>query len=276
MKAPFILRGFFFFYVSTASVLRNFSVSFSEMLLMQRARIKHVERRKEAMKEPCYRHELKYLLSPEKAEILSKRLEKFLPRDPHVRGKGYTIRSLYFDSFNDEALQDNLMGAALREKFRIRLYEEDFTLIRLEKKVKHLSQGFKESGLLTPLETSWILEGRYEFLKEKKERVFMDFYMALSGKLLRPKVIITYDREPFMWEAGNVRITLDRNIRFYRNPMDFLKKNLCCLPDEKEKALLEVKYDGFLPSFIPAILSGENPLQSAHSKYVLGRFALDY
>jgi len=214
------------------------------------------------MKEPCYRHELKYLLSPEKAEILSKRLEKFLPRDPHVRGKGYTIRSLYFDSFNDEALQDNLMGAAHREKFRIRLYEEDFTLIRLEKKVKHLSQGFKESGILTPLETSWILEGRYEFLKEKKERIFMDFYMALRGKLLRPKVIITYDREPFMWEAGNVRITLE--------------KNLCCLPDEKRKALLEVKYDGFLPSFIPAILSGENPLQSAHSKYVLGRFALDY
>ena len=226
------------------------------------------------MQHSSYRNELKYLLSPDKAEVLSQRLVAFLPRDPHVRGRGYTIRSLYFDSHGEEALEDNLLGAPFREKFRIRLYEEDFETIRLEKKVKHLHQGFKESGLLTRAETKKILEGEYSFLVEKGEAIFVDFYLALTAKLLRPRIIVTYDREPFLWHAGNVRITLDRNIRFHQNPERFLEKVLYHVPDQKQKALLEVKYDQFLPSFIPLILVGENPLQTAHSKYVLGRFAL--
>jgi len=220
---------------------------------------------------PSYRNELKYLITPESRIILSNQLKYILKRDHHVEGKGYVIKSLYFDTVEDQALQDNLMGAPFREKFRIRCYNEDYDFLRLEKKVKHLSKGYKSSCVLTREETEQILQGDHEFLKEKKDPLFLEFYAKLVSEHLKPRLIVTYFREPFLLKAGNVRVTLDYDLRYSRNVERFLERDCTYFRESGAKCLLEVKYDAFLPDLIKAILKNHCPLRTANSKYVSGR-----
>ncbi len=220
---------------------------------------------------PSYRNELKYLISPESRIILSRQLERILKRDHHVEGKGYTIKSLYFDNIDDQSMQDNLMGAPLREKFRIRFYNDDDEYIRLEKKVKHLNKGFKISSAISREETESILRGDCDFLKSTKEELLKEFYVKLRSEHLKPKLIATYFREPFLYRPGNVRVTLDYDLRYSRDVEKFLERDTCYLHEASSKCLLEIKYDEFLPDLIGMILKVHCPLRTANSKYVTGR-----
>lgn len=221
---------------------------------------------------PGYRNELKYLISPSSRQVLSRQLERVLRRDPHAIGKGYAIRSLYFDTAQADALQDNLMGSAVREKYRLRLYNEDPDRIRLEKKVRHGNQGFKVSAQLTRQEVESILKGSFGFLKDHPEDLLREFYVRLRSGGLSPCLVVNYFREPFLFDPGNVRVTLDYDLAYSRNPRSFLDFSLPLIPEFRSKCLLEVKYDEFLPSLIPSLLEGHQPMRTAHSKYVTGRF----
>lgn len=46
----------------------------------------------------------------------------------------YKIRSLYFDNYLDKAVMEKFSGVSRREKFRIRLYNDNPSFIKLEKK----------------------------------------------------------------------------------------------------------------------------------------------
>lgn len=220
---------------------------------------------------PSYRNELKYLLRPESRIILSRQLERVLKRDPHAAGSGYTIRSLYFDTMDDAALRDNLLGASVREKFRIRCYNEDRSFMRLEKKVKHMNKGYKVSTCLSLSQVESILQGDYEFMKDQEDDLLLEFYARLKTELLRPCLVATYFREPFLYGPGNVRVTLDYDLRYSRDVRSFLLKDPPSFREDG-KCLLEVKFDEFLPDLIPLLLAGHCPMRTANSKYVTGRF----
>ena len=80
------------------------------------------------MDENSYRNEYKYIISPASKVMLSRNLGLIMKRDRNAIGKGYLVKSLYFDTIYDEALKDNLLGAPSREKFRIRCYNLTFTV----------------------------------------------------------------------------------------------------------------------------------------------------
>ena len=85
-----------------------------------------------------YRHEYKYLISTASAELLKRRLPAIMGRDPHAGPTGqYTIRSLYFDDSDHSAYEEKMSGVSDRAKYRIRYYNYDTRVIRLEKKEKH-------------------------------------------------------------------------------------------------------------------------------------------
>ena len=97
-----------------------------------------------------YRHELKYQISPADALALRQRLRAVMKRDPHTGADGlYTIRSVYFDNYGDKALREKVNGVQKREKFRIRYYNDDFSFITLEKKIKHNDLCMKIDAPLT-------------------------------------------------------------------------------------------------------------------------------
>ena len=81
-----------------------------------------------------YRHEFKYLISAESADLLRRRLPHWAGRDPHAGPNGqYAIRSLYFDDPELSALREKTSGVRDRVKYRIRCYNGDYSFLKLEK-----------------------------------------------------------------------------------------------------------------------------------------------
>lgn len=223
------------------------------------------------MIETCYRNELKYLISKPAQQIMSRRLRTVLKMDPHAGSDGYLVKSVYFDDFDDNSLLDNLMGTSDREKFRIRYYDTHTEFINLEKKVKKQNKGFKEISRLTLDEAERMIKGDIEFLKNHPDSLLREFYLKTKQKGLRAKVIVIYRREPFIFTAGNTRITLDFNIRNSLDVGRFFDPDLITSPQLTDRCLLEVKFDCYLPDIIRDIIQVPETQQTAHSKYGISR-----
>lgn len=220
-----------------------------------------------------YRNELKYVIDRPTAMMMVSRMEKCLPFDKNAGPTGqYQVTSMYFDDYSDNALNDNLIGQIARKKFRIRVYNKDDTYIRLEKKVKHNKGGIKESVLLSKDEYSKILKGDFEFLRDRDSSLLREFYIELTARNLKPKVIVEYDRQTFVYEYGQVRITFDKHIRYERNKLDVFEQDAMYLPAiEPDQVVMEVKFTGFLPAVIKAMIQEPGLIQQSVSKYSISR-----
>ncbi|RVU55717.1 polyphosphate polymerase domain-containing protein [Anaerosphaera multitolerans] len=214
------------------------------------------------------RHELKHNLNYLDYMVLRKKLISVLPRDKNTKGRReYKISSLYFDTPKDEALREKINGVNHREKFRIRYYNDDYNLIKLEKKSKINNLTYKESKKICKEEVEKIIKGDVSWMLESKDPILIEFYSKYNSKLLRPKTIVQYYREPFVFPAGNVRITFDRDIRRGMRVTDFFSGAPVSIPAGEEEIILEVKYDEFLPGFIRDIVQLGNRQSTACSKY---------
>lgn len=218
------------------------------------------------------RHELKYSISFAEHEILKRRLSRLFKGDEHAGADGeYRVRSLYFDTPDDRALMDKINGVDRREKFRLRLYNGDCSFIRLEKKIKQNGLCAKKSAVLTAAQTRSILSGDILWLRESGEELFIELYSKMQGRQLRPKTIVEYIRRPFTFPAGKVRITLDREIRSGLGSLDFLNPALPLLDTLESYAILELKYEGFIPEPVARAVQLGDRRQTAFSKYAVCR-----
>ncbi len=96
------------------------------------------------------RSELKYYISNFTYHILRNRLKYILKRDRHnLKDGGYFIRSLYFDSYSDDALYEKQSGFINRKKYRVRIYNTNSDFAKFEIKYRYNSQVFKESYVIT-------------------------------------------------------------------------------------------------------------------------------
>lgn len=220
-----------------------------------------------------YRYELKYVCSDLQLAQMEERLKKILKPDSHADGGGfYTIRSLYFDDYYDTALREKEDGVNLREKYRLRYYNRDVNLVRLEIKQKAGSKIRKESCRVTKEEADGMIEGNWYQAAQSGDRVAGRLFLKGALCLMQPKVIVEYDRFPYVCEEGNVRITFDKNIRSASGLEDFWRDRLPTRPVMPAGwHLLEVKFDEFLPDHIYRTLQMEHLTQTAFSKYALCR-----
>lgn len=218
------------------------------------------------------RHELKYQINHGDAHLVAGRLRKLFAYDKHAGTDGcYRVNSLYFDSPWDRALRQKIDGVNCREKFRIRYYNKDTSFIRLEKKMKNNGLCAKESVRITKEQVQLLLDGEYSFLLESEHPLMIELYSKMKGQLLRPRTIVCYDREAFLYEPGNVRITIDRNVRSGIGNLDFLNPDVCHVGVSDGSAILEVKYDAFLPELVRMAVQIPNRRASAYSKYAVCR-----
>ena len=212
------------------------------------------------------RHEIKYAVSLREVELLKRRLPLLLRRDPHAGPDGqYFIRSLYFDDSDYTAYREKLDGVKERTKYRIRFYNNDDRVIFLEKKTKDGDMTGKDSIRLTRAEAEAFLRGDPA----------VSALPGLAGELgrlrrgdWRPAVIVDYDRAAFTYPAGNVRVTIDMNVRTCPYRTDLFNDRLLTVPvlDEGE-AVLEVTFDAFLPAPVRELLHGVPKQRCAVSKY---------
>ena len=217
-----------------------------------------------------YRHELKYAITSADYLALRQRLRTMMKADPHVGADGcYTIRSVYFDNYRDKALREKVDGVQKREKFRIRYYNDNFSFITLEKKIKHNDLCMKIDAPLTVEDYRRILQEPGAWMLEHPEPLVRELYCKMKTQQLRPRVLVSYVREPYIYEAGNVRVTFDSHIRtslFQRDFSDGAISDICAT-DTPGDIILEVKFDAFLPEIIRCLLQSEELRQQAFSKY---------
>ena len=218
------------------------------------------------------RHEVKHQISPQEDLVLASRLGKLFSRDGHAGPDGsYRVTSLYFDTPYDAALREKLDGVDRREKFRLRYYGESPAWLKLEKKYKVNGLCGKRSARLSTEEAEGLLAGDWGFLLERGEPLLRELYSKLLGTGLRPRTVVCYDREAFTYAPGNVRVTLDRNIRTGLNCLDFLRPERFPLKPLEGLTVLGVKYDGFLPELVRMAVQTPGRRASACSKYALCR-----
>ena len=250
------------------------------------------ERENEAAKEPQdreskgtgamerdfqYRHEWKHEINTADMIAIRQRMRAVAKPDPHTTDGKYLIRSLYFDNLYDKALKEKIDGVDRREKWRVRFYNMDpSAVIHLEKKARRNGLGAKFSAGLTREEAQKLVDGDFGWMMEERavkeeSALVREFYSRILSQGLRPKVIVDYIREPFIFEAGNVRVTLDYDIRTGLYCTDFLNPDCVTIPARDAPILLEVKWDAYLPSIIRDAVQLKNRRAEAFSKYAVCR-----
>ncbi len=214
-----------------------------------------------------YRHEWKHEISVEDLMTLRLRLRTLMRSDPHAVDGRYRIRSLYFDTVSDRALREKLDGVNEREKFRIRYYNEDTSLIHLEKKSKWNSLGNKQSAVITKEEAQAIADGSLDWMLQHPHGLVRELYVKMRNEGLRPRTIVDYTREPFIYAPGNVRVTFDYHIRTGFACRDFLNPDCVTIPAGDAPIIMEVKWDTFLPDIIRDAIWLPGRRAGAFSKY---------
>jgi SPX domain protein involved in polyphosphate accumulation len=204
--------------------------------------------------------------------ILRSKLKAVMQPDVNTNEDGeYHIRSLYFDNYRDVALQEKISGINGREKFRIRCYNKDFQFINLEKKSKINGLCSKIKAPITKDQAEAILSCKTEWMAQSDEPLVVELYSKMKSGQLRPKTIVDYTREAFVYGPGNVRVTIDRDIRTGLFSTDLFNSNLPTVTAGYQQILLEVKYDSFIPEVISNIIQLDGRRQTAFSKYAASR-----
>ena len=217
------------------------------------------------------RHEYKYLISRADAELLKLRLPHIMERDPNAGENGqYTIRSLYFDDVDAAAYYEKVDGLDNRAKYRIRFYNYDGSNIKLEKKEKLGNLTRKTAQTITKNDARALEYAISEGCPDTPEGLTEELRLAVLGRGLRPKVLVDYDRTPFLCHAGNTRITIDENLRTRPYIAHLFASPRAMTPVlQPDEVILEVKFDDFLPGYLADALADIPKINMAISKFAM-------
>lgn len=218
-----------------------------------------------------YRYEKKFLINTYQMELLKNNLSAALYLDSNIKNEdgSYFIRSLYFDDYKDTSYNQVIDGISKREKYRIRFYDLDPSYITLEKKSKENNLGKKDKDKLSKEEVLNFINGA-ENLTEKP--VVNELQNKIKTNFYKPVIIIDYLRKAFTYPINDVRITLDYNISCSYQVDKFFDSDINSIPLlDKNTAILEVKYNDFLPDVIKRVINIKNLEVTSFSKYSVGR-----
>ncbi len=214
-----------------------------------------------------FRHEYKYVIPYGDMLELRNKLDKVLKLD---RGNAYIVRSLYFDSQDDSDYYDKQGGEMIRKKLRLRIYDINSDLAKIEIKGKYDYHQLKESLVVNKEIAKRIINGDYHDLLTMDSDLAKKIYVLFQSGY-RPKVIIEYDRAAYI-TTTTTRITFDYNIKrshdfdkFYTNDINYFELT------NPNDVVLEVKFDRFLEPYISKILDKYTSRYQSVSKYVMGR-----
>lgn len=218
------------------------------------------------------RRELKYLITRPEMCRIKPQLSAVLSADEHSGQEGYKVRSLYFDSLFDTDFEDKVDGYDSRRKVRLRVYNTEDAIVKLELKEKTGSAQRKRSILLNREEAERMIRGDYLFLLEKKEQLAQQLYPFLVTKCYRPKCIVEYDRVAYFRSENDIRVTFDQNLQATEASFDLFDDKLMLYPvAHPNEVTMEVKYRGFLYSYVKKLINQSDRMQISNSKYCRAR-----
>jgi hypothetical protein len=218
-----------------------------------------------------FRHELKYLINYRDHALIRSRLKSLLSSDANVDSDGsYTVRSLYFDDIYNRAYNDKYAGVLRRSKHRIRIYNQSDRVIKFERKNKTGQYNLKQTASMTKEQFYDVLQGNYGSLLESSSNLLKVFYHECVSNLMRPRVVVDYEREPYIMEAGDVRITFDKHIRAGVEGFDIFDDEMPMIETlDPGLLVMEVKFTEFLPNIIRKIMPNQAADYTEVSKFIL-------
>lgn len=218
------------------------------------------------------REEKKFLISIEEFMKKSHNLQQLLMQDEHNGVHGYLIRSLYFDTPFDDDYFEKVSGIECRRKIRLRIYDPENNFAMLEMKQKQGALQQKRSLKISREEAQRMIDGNYSFLLSYKEPFAAEVYGLMQRKCYRPKTIVEYHRKAFIAKENRIRITFDNQIVSTESSFDLFSPKLNMNPVlDPYDVVLEVKYNGFLLSYIKEMINSIDKSELSVSKYCLAR-----
>lgn len=218
------------------------------------------------------RKEKKFLISEIEQKNLIEWLDNVMVQDPHNGANGYPIRSLYFDTINDDDYENKYLGIQLRRKIRLRVYDPKQDFAMLEIKQKDGDNQLKRSLRVTKSDAMELINGHYEVLLKYKEPFAAECYGIMHMQCYRPKSVVVYQRKAFIAKENKIRITFDFNIRSNEINYNIFDENMALNPVfPTANTVLEVKFNGFLLSYIKDLLRKVDRSETSVSKYCCGR-----
>lgn len=218
------------------------------------------------------RKELKYLVQDTEVMRIARQLSAVMSRDKHNTEDGYLVRSLYFDTLTDRDFEDKVNGYDKRQKIRIRVYHPHDNTAKLELKEKEGNAQRKRSLTISREEAERMIDGDYTFLSEKSEPLARYLYSFMITECYRPKCIVEYDRLAFYTDTNETRVTFDRRLRATEADFGLFQEKLPLYPvANRAETTMEVKYNGFLFTYIKNLINTSEQMQVSNSKYCRAR-----
>lgn len=218
------------------------------------------------------RKEKKFLLTLQEVKKYEKYVNSVLTLDEHSTGDGYMVRSLYFDTIYNRDYEEKLEGIETRRKIRLRSYNpyDDFAI--LEIKQKQGENQKKRSLKISKEDALKMIKCNYTCLLNYQDEFALECYSIMNMYCYRPKTVVQYKRKAYIAKENRTRVTFDSNIVATESNFNIFDENLQLYPVfDKDKFVLEVKYNGFLLSYIKDILDMVKHSEVSVSKYCLGR-----
>ena len=218
------------------------------------------------------RQEKKFLITLAQFYQYAHYFDQIMHQDSHNKGEGYTIRSLYFDTLDDKDFNEKEDGIEIRRKIRLRNYGSESTFASLEMKQKQGAMQKKRSLKLKKEDAQRLIQRDYGVLLKYNDPFAAECYYLLNALGYTPKTVIEYKRKAYIAKENNIRITFDHHIVGTESYYDIFSKDLfqnSIFHDDL--VVLEVKYNGFLLSYLKDILQACNASELSVSKYCLGR-----
>ncbi|WP_274309036.1 polyphosphate polymerase domain-containing protein [Solibacillus daqui] len=222
---------------------------------------------------PNGRSEMKFGITYVDYQILKMKMRYLMKLDPHSGANGrYSIRSCYFDNFDNKVMNEKKEGFINRDKYRVRIYNKSDEVIHLERKSKRNNQTFKSKCKLSKKEFERMRVNDFEWMKDDERSLIRDLYKDIQLYHLKPITVVDYEREAYLYEHGNVRVTFDCKVQTSMHSTDMFNKTLPMVDVlEQNEVILEVKFDEYLPTVIKMLLQGIHTRHEAYSKYQLSR-----
>lgn len=212
-----------------------------------------------------FRSELKFFMNVSTAHMLRRRVAAIMKPDRHSDGL-YIVNNYYLDDRYDTCYNEKQVGSFVRDKYRIRFYNDDLSFIRFENKHKEGELSYKDTAIMTEDDFNAVNRGDMGYFLNSDEPLRQKVANLHRLRQLRVASSYTYTREAYVYEPGNVRITFDSNIR-----VNGLTPEPYHGAPPGAGGMMEVKFDRYLPSVIKEMLDGLPLIQTAMSKYCYSR-----
>lgn len=218
------------------------------------------------------RQEKKFLITLEKYYQLSYRLGCVAHEDPNNNGDGYSIRSLYFDTLDEKDYMEKEDGVEVRRKIRLRNYGAASFFAKLEMKQKQGMMQKKRSLTIGREDAEKLIHRDYGVLLKYKDSFAAECYAIMNTYCYLPKAVVEYKRRAFIAKENSTRITFDHHIVATESNFDIFSPDLNQYSVMNPyHVVLEVKFNGFLLSYLKDLLENETSQELSVGKYCLSR-----